>query len=152
MGEKDIFMNIKETLFPPSNCIAGMTLVEVLIALALTVLLCAGLFRVGLKVSAYGEDNRSATEARYFAKERLEEMLATGRANLTSSSTLLLSDTNISTRGYPIIRIPRVIWHAADKSVTGTSNAVYGELHVDVAYWSPLISHTVTDTFSTIIQ
>ncbi len=130
-----------------------MTLVEVVIALALSVLLCAGLFKVGLKASAYGENSRSATEARYFGKERLEEMIATGRINLGNpGASVLLSDTNLSTRGYPIIRMPRVIWHSAEKTVTGSSNAVYGEVHVDVAYWSPLHSTTVTDTFSTIIQ
>jgi prepilin-type N-terminal cleavage/methylation domain-containing protein len=130
----------------------GMTLVEVLIALALSVLLCAGLFKVGLKTAVFGEDNRVATEARFYAKERLEEILATGRGNLSDSCTLLLSDTNLSTRGYPIVRIPRIVWHTADKSITGTSNAIYGEVHVDVRYWSPLSSTTVTDSFSTIIQ
>jgi prepilin-type N-terminal cleavage/methylation domain-containing protein len=134
-----------------SDC-RGMTLIEVVIALALSVLLCAGLFQVGLKTYAYGENSRAATEARYYGKQRLEEMIATGRANLAASSSLLLSDTNSGIEGYPIIRIPRVVWHTADRSVTGSSNAIYGEIHVDVAYWSPLYSTTVTDTFSTIIQ
>ena len=143
-------MSIEETI-KQADC-SGMTLVEIVVAMALALLLCAGLYKVGVKTYAYGEDNRSSTEARYYGKERLEEIIATGRANLTGSATVLQTDTNTSIRGYPIIRIPRVVWHTADKAVTGSSNAIYGEVHVDVTYWSPLYSSTKTDTFSTIIQ
>jgi prepilin-type N-terminal cleavage/methylation domain-containing protein len=131
---------------------SGMTLIEVVVAMALAVLLCAGLYKVGVKTYAYGEDSRSSTEARYYGKQRLEEIIATGRANLTGSPTILQATTNTGIQGYPVITIPRVVWHTGDKAVTGSSNAVYGEVHVDVAYWSPLFSTTMTDTFSTIIQ
>ena len=144
------FMSINKTI--DHTACEGMTLIEVVVAMTLALLLCAGLYHVGVKTYAYGEDNRSSTEARYYGKERLEEIIAAGRANLTGSATILQPDTNTSIRGYPIIRIPRVVWHTADKAITGSSNAIYGEVHVDVTYWSPLFSTTMTDTFSTIIQ
>jgi len=137
----------------PSGQRAGMTLVEVCIAMALVALLCGGLYAVGLKARQFAEHNRLATEARSLAKERLEEMVSYGAANLAKPTcTLANSDTNHSSLGYDIVRQPVIVWHAADGSVVGSTNAVYAEARVNVTYTSPLIKRQRTDSFSMLVE
>lgn len=131
----------------------GFTLVEVVIAMALTALLCGGLYALGLKARRFAEHNRIATEARTLGKERLEELISIRREGLAKPScTLMNTDTNTSSLGYPIIRTAQISWHAQDRSVAGATNSVYAEVHQQVSYFSPLFNHSVTDSFSTIIQ
>ena len=132
---------------------AGMTLVEVCVAMALTTLMSLGLYAVGLQARKFAEHNRLATEVRSLAKERLEEMISVGMANLAKPTcTLTATDTNTSSLGYVLVRQPRIAWHAADGSVVAASNGVYAELHVDVTYNSPMLKGQMTDTYSTIVQ
>lgn len=131
----------------------GLTLVEVVIAMALVALLCLGLFTVGLKSRRFAEHSRVATEARTLAKQRLEEIVAGGRLNLaTPTYTLLGVVSNTSSRGYPIIRTPYVLWHAADGASVGASSGVYAEVHVDVSFWTPLFDRLLTNSFSMIVE
>ena len=132
---------------------SGISLIEVVIAMALAALICAGLFPVGLKARQFAEHSRLATEARLLAKERLEEMISFGRLNLAKPScTLTITSTNLSSQGYSIARQPRIVWHAADGGVVAATAGVYVEAHVDVKYQSPLLKQPSTDTYSTIIQ
>jgi prepilin-type N-terminal cleavage/methylation domain-containing protein len=132
---------------------SGLSLIEVLIAMALATLICAGLFPVGLTARRFAEDSRLATEARLLAKERLEEMISVGRLNLVKPScTLINASTNLSSQGYSIVQQPQIVWHAADRTVVDAAAAVYAEAHVDVTYRSPLLKRPSTDTYSTIIQ
>jgi type II secretory pathway pseudopilin PulG len=132
---------------------SGMTLVEVCVAMALTTLMTVGLYAVGLQARKFAEHNRLATEGRSLAKERLEEMISVGMANLAKPTcTLISAGTNESSLGYTLVRQPRIAWHAADGSVVAASNAVYAELHVDVSYNSPMTKAQVSDTYSTIVQ
>ncbi len=143
----------------PSECGAiargsarGLTLVEVCIALALTAMMCAGLYGVGMKARRFAETDRVVVEARALAKERLEEMRYAGRQNLGSTScTYIATSTNATTRGYPVVVRPRLTWHAADGSVTQFVEAVYVEVHVDAVYHSPLYGRQTTDTYSMVI-
>ena len=131
---------------------SGMTLVEVVISMGLVALLCSGLYAVGLNARRFAEHNRLATEARSLAKERMEEMYAIGAANLAKSGcTLVNSDTNTSSTGYPIARHPYLVWHAADGSVVGSDLARYAEVHVDVAYRSPLIKRQITNSYVMVV-
>lgn len=134
---------------------SGMTLVEVCVTMALTILMTLGLYAVGLQARKFAEHNRLATEARSLAKERLEEMVSVGMANLVKPTCMLIAaDTNESSLGYVLVREPRIVWHTADGSVCAISSAVYAayaELHVDVTYNSPLKGQ-LTDTYSTIVQ
>jgi len=131
----------------------GMTLVEVSIAMGLVCLLCAGLYSAGIMIRRIGEKNRLATEARSLAKERIEEMIAYGFENITKPSCQLLeTNTLISARGYRITRTPHVIWHTADTRITTRDAADYAEVHVDVAFISPVSKHSISDRFSTLIQ
>jgi type II secretory pathway pseudopilin PulG len=132
---------------------SGISLIEVVIAMALAALICAGLFPVGLKARQFAENNRLATEARLLAKERLEEMISIGRLNLAKPScTLIHASTNLSSQGYSIVRQPRIAWHSANQSVVAATAGVYVEAHVDVKYQSPLFKQTTTNTYSTIIE
>lgn len=129
-----------------------MTLVEVVIAMALSVMLCAGLYAVVLKAEQFADHNRLATEARSLAKERLEEMFALGAENLAKfSCTLLGSDTNLSSTGGTIVRRPHLVWHTADGGVTDSVSAAYAEVHVDVSYSSSLIKRRMTNSYSVIV-
>jgi hypothetical protein len=117
------------------------------------VLLCGGLYSLGLKARHFAEHNRISTEARTLGKERLEELISVRRAGLSKPSCLLLNtDTNISSLGYQIIRSAQVSWHAADRSIVSATNSVYAEVHQQVSYFSPLLNHQITDSYSTIIQ
>ena len=138
---------------PLSDSRRGMTLIEVLIAIAIVALMCAGLLPVGLKARRFAEHNRLATEARLLAKERLEEMISVGRPNLAlPGCTLSNACTNLSSQGYSIVQQPQIVWHAADGTVVAAAAAVYAEAHVDVTYRSPLLKQPSTDTYSTIIE
>lgn len=131
---------------------AGMTLVEVVISMGLVAVLCSGLYAVGLNARRFAEHNRLATEARSLAKERMEEMYAIGAANLIKPGcTLASSDTNTSSTGYAIVRRPRLVWHAADGSLASSELARYAEVHVDVAYQSPLVKRQVTNSYVMIV-
>jgi hypothetical protein len=130
-----------------------MTVIEVVIAMVLVTLLCGGLFAAGEKAVQFAEHNRLASEARSLAKERMEEMIAYGMTELAKPTcTIPNSDTNFSSLGFDIVRQPRLVWHAADGSVVGSTNAVYVEAHVDVTYRSPLLKRTMTNSFSMIIE
>lgn len=114
---------------------SGVTLLEVCVAMALTTLMCVGLYAVGLQARKFAEHSRVATEARSLAKQRLEEMISAGLANLVKPTcTLTAPITNQSSLGYTLVRRPRIVWHAADGSVVAASNAIYAEVHVDVTY------------------
>ncbi len=136
-----------------TNTKRGMTLVEVLIAMAITAGLCLGLYEVGWKARRYAEYSRVATEARALAKEKLEEIISYDFESLSQPSCLLWNaDTNTSSLGIPIQRRPQVVWHAADKAVVGVSSGVYAEVHVAVSFLSPLGTQMTTNTFSILIQ
>lgn len=138
---------------PAATACGGMTLVEVVIAMALTVLMCGGLYIVGGKARQFAEQDRLAAEARSLAKERLEEVISVGFANaIKPTCTVWQADTNTSSLGYTIVRQPRVVWHAADGSPCGSTNAVYAEVHVAVSYLSPLIKTQIVDSYSVILQ
>lgn len=136
----------------PQRC-TGMTLVEVTIAMAVTTLMSAGIFSVALKTRAFAEHNRAATEARTLARERMEEMIAVGLEGLASPScTLTQTTTNRTSLGTMIVRTPHVVWHAQDDAITNAEDAVYAEIHVDVAYHSPLQKTEVTDVYASLLH
>ncbi len=132
---------------------SGLTLIEVVVAIALIALMSVGLLGVGLRARRFSETDRLATEARALARERMEELVAIGRARLAQETcTLLNSDSTMSTFDRPIVRVPRLVWHAGDGSVVAAAAAAYAEVHVDVIYTSPLAGRAVTNTYSTLIQ
>lgn len=132
---------------------AGMTLVEVCIAMALAAMLIGGLYAVGIKARQYAEHNRLANEARMLAKERMEELISYGANNLAKPTcTLMDTDTNFSSLGYRIVRQPQVVWHAANGTVASATNAAYAEILVQVSYDSPLTKTQRTESFSMIVE
>jgi type II secretory pathway pseudopilin PulG len=131
----------------------GMTLVEILIAMALVVMMCAGILTVVLKAKRFAEHTRVATAARGLAKERLEEMIAAGLEDVAAPACMYTNLTLHTTMiGYNVQRQARLYWHDVDGSVTARTNAAYAEAHVDVIYDSPLINGLQTDTYSGIVD
>jgi Tfp pilus assembly protein PilV len=137
---------------PPSGE-AGMTLVEVAIALSLTVMMCGGVYTLSVKAQQFAEHNRVATEAHSLAKERMEEIVSYGAANLDAVTfALARSDTNESSTGWSIVRQPVVAWHAADGSSASAADAAYAEVLVRVTYTSPLTKRTTTDALCMLVE
>jgi hypothetical protein len=123
-----------------------------MIALVFATGICAGLYEVGWRARRYAEYSRVAAEARSRAKEQLEEFVSYNLSDLKKPGFQWRTETNESSMGYPIVRSPRVIWHAGNQAVVGASSGVYAEVHVDVTFTSPLWKKMVTNTFSVIIQ
>ena len=122
-------------------------------ALAVIVLMSAGLFELGLKMRRFSEATRLDTESRAFAQDRLEQIVAAGRDGLSQSSTTLMNtDTNWSSRGYPVIRTVTVVWHAHDGTVATSTNDDYAEVHVDAIFTSPLSQKGKTNTYSMLLE
>lgn len=131
----------------------GITLVEVVIGLALTALLCIGVATVGIRARRFGEHNRVAGEAQCLAKQRIEEIVAAGRGRLAQPTyTLPNTTTSLSSRGYTIICSPAVVWHDAAGQVVGVSSSAYAEVYVDAKFWSPLAETFSTNRFAILIQ
>lgn len=131
----------------------GYTLVEVMIAMVFTAVICIGLFEVGWRAKRYAEYSRVATEARCLAKEKLEEINSHTFLSLSQPEcSLWNADTTTSSLGYTIARQPRVVWHNANKSVVGVASSLYAEVHVDVSFISPLWGRKMTNSYSLIVQ
>jgi len=131
----------------------GMTLVEVVIGLALTALMCIGIAAVGIRARRFGEHNRVAAEAQCVAKQRLEEIIAAGRVRLAQPTfTAPNTTTGLSSRGYTVICAPSVVWHDAFGQVVGVSSSAYAEVYVDVQFWSPLAEAMVTNRLAVLVQ
>jgi len=115
--------------------------------------MCAGLYAVGMKARRFSENSRLVVEARALAKERMEELRYAGFLSLGSTGCVyIVASTNASTRGYPVMIRPRLVWHASDGSTTSFVSAVFAEAHVDAVYWSPLYEKQTTDTYSMVIS
>lgn len=133
---------------------SGMTLIEMLLAMGITALMCGGLYTMGIMLRRSSEGTRIATEARAFAKERLEEIIALGLEDAAKSSCTLFETTlGKSSTGAVIQRTPSVVWHTYDGAVvTNASTADYAEVNVRVTYPTPLMGKMLTDTYSTIVN
>ena len=126
----------------------GLTLVEVMVAMALLSGICAGLYRVGWQARRYAEYARLANEARGLAKEKLEELVSHDLTELRASPSWWNADSNSSHTGASVVRQAHVVWHDPPYGI----GASYAEIHVDVAFRSPLWNAIMTNTFSTLVQ
>jgi prepilin-type N-terminal cleavage/methylation domain-containing protein len=97
----------------------GFTMVEVLVALALTGIAMSGLLAMFGKASASSRYSRRATEATVLAQDQIERLRATGA---TGSG----AQTNIDVNGAPNGLFTRT-W-------TVTENAAYADLVVRVTW------------------
>lgn len=132
---------------------AGVTLVEVMIAMLFATAVCAGLYKVGWQARRFAEHSRLATEARSLAKEKLEEITSHSLEDLKASDYWWNVETNAGATGFMIVRKPCVYWHQGDGSrATGSTNSVYAEVYVDVVFRSPLWGELVTNSFPIIVQ
>ncbi len=135
------------------NADRGLTLVEVVMALAIVLLLTGGLYAIGYKARAFSEHQRISAEARLLAKARMEEIIAYGADALAQPFfSGLAVTTNQSSRGYAIILSPMVVWHAPDGTVVSAQDAKYAEVHVSVSYFSPFIRQWREENLVTILE
>ncbi len=133
---------------------AGISLVEVTVAMAITAFTCSGLYTMGLSLRRTSERSRIKTEACAYAKEALEEIISIGLANLAQPGcTLVQSTTEESSTGARLSRSVRVYWHDKNGTVVTTpDDEGYAEVHVTVTFPAPLSGAIQRNTYSTIIN
>ena len=133
---------------------AGMTLIEMMISMGITALMCAGLYSGGIMVHRSMSSLRIKTEAASFAKGGLEEMVAAGMENLATPALPLLNNaTDTSSTGASMVRKAHVIWHAADGSVVASMDKDgYAEVHMDIYYPAPLSGKTLVARYATLVK
>lgn len=133
---------------------AGISLVEVSIAMAITAFTCGGLYSMGIAVRRSSERMRVATEAQSYAKEVLEEMIARDAVELALPTINLMDPSTIeSSTGASLTRTVQLNWHNATGTVVSNfTEGGYAEVHVSVDYPAPRSGKTLTDTYSTIIN
>lgn len=133
---------------------SGMTLIEMSISMAIIAVLSAGLYGMGTGVRRSGERLRIETEARAYAKEAVEEIIAAGKTNLSKPEfSASKPATMVLPRNAKLMRTVSVVWH--DKIgaiVAGLDAEGYAEVHVKVRYLSPMGKTMISDSFSTIIN
>lgn len=153
----DLNMNIIENNLnnAPENK-TGMTLVEVMITMAITVLVSGGIYAGGIAALRLAQTNRIMTEAHAFAKEGLEEIIASGYEKFRGGS--IPNSTNFidnASHNVTIIRSTDIILHAADKTVVTNATGVtggYAEVYVHASFNVPGTSRNVKTSITTILQ
>jgi prepilin-type N-terminal cleavage/methylation domain-containing protein len=135
-----------------ARCDGGFTLVEVVIAVALVVMLAAGLYGTGSMVMRMTHFNRMALEARALGTQMIEEIAARSIADI-AIQVPFANRTNRLQYGEQVVRSVQVIGHDASHGVvTNLAKSAYLELHVRAVYVSPLTRSYVTNAFSTLVQ
>jgi len=131
---------------------AGFTLAEVIIAVGLIFLLATGLYLSGIMVLKLTHFNRVSLEARSLGIQRLEEIRAAGLETIALQAPYAAL-TNKLMYGEPVTRTVQVIGHDTNGAVVaGLADSAYAEVHVRVAYYSPLTKSVVTNFFSTLVD
>jgi hypothetical protein len=132
----------------------GFTILEVMVASALTLLVAGGLYAATLMAVRTVHSNRLAIAARGLGVERLEEVAAAGLANIALQAPYPVQ-TNRMEAGYESMLVTSVdvIGHAADQSVAASlAESAYAEVHVNVGFRSPFTKQMVTNRFSAIVR
>jgi prepilin-type N-terminal cleavage/methylation domain-containing protein len=132
---------------------AGLTLIEVMTAIALLAIVLGSLVYCGSAAMRMADLIRLTTEARGLAKMRMEELAGAKRAQLAEASfAALLPATNLSTINYPVVVQTRLAWHlASGENATAASND-YAEVFVDVLYDSPVTRRRMVNTLPGLIH
>lgn len=123
-----------------------------MVAIALVVILAAGLFETGRMVSRMTHFNRIALESRALGSELVEEVSARTVPEIIAQMPFAPL-TNRLQFGEQVVRSVTIVGHAADQSVvTNLAQSAYLELHVNVVFTSPLTQSPVTNLFSTLVN
>lgn len=133
---------------------SGMTLVEVVIAMALFALASAGIYAAGIAALRLTQTNRLMTEAHAFTKQGIEFVIGAGYDAVRGGAVPPATNfVDTLTHSATIVRTMEAIWHASDSSVVTNSVADgYGEIYVHASFLVPGTSRTVTNTLSTVIM
>ena len=130
---------------------SGMTLIEVVIAMGLLAVVIAGLYACGLTVMKMRLYNSISSESRALGIQKLEEVAANGFDNIIQQVPFN-PQTNYLADKYPVVRQVEVTGHTTNRMVTNLADSAYLEVHVHVAYYSPLSGRAITDCYSTIVR
>jgi len=137
----------------PQRDRAGMTLVEVLVAVALLALMAGAIYSAGFAVLRHAQAVTITTAAHTYAKEGLEEMISAGYDTLTGGEPIeqvILMNPN--THKVDLTRRASVIWHASDGTTSSDPVAGgYAEIIVQVFWQVPRTDHVVSTGMSTLL-
>jgi prepilin-type N-terminal cleavage/methylation domain-containing protein len=132
---------------------AGLTLIEVMTAIALLTIVLGGLVYCGSAAMRMADLIRLTTEARGLAKMRMEELAGATRAQLAEASFAALRPaTNLSTINYPVVVQTRLSWHLASGAGATAASNDYAEVFVDVLYDSPVTRRRQVNTLPGLIH
>ncbi len=154
INNMDKTVNDVKTVTQPSASrtgTAGMTLIEVLMAVAIISLMAAAIYLGGFAVLRHAQSVTIVTAANLYAKEGLEEVASYGYDNLRGGN--LPSQeimANPETHNVALVRNVNVIWHAPD----GSTNSVgldlgYAEAIARVTW--QIRSNTASVVISTLV-
>lgn len=134
----------------------GMTLIEVVIAMVLSVFVAGSIYAAGISVLRLSQTNRIMTEAHAFTKEGIESILAAGydafRGGHVPAQTNLV-DT--ATHRVEIVRTTETIWHRPDGSVLTGANGVdngYAEITVTSSFRAPGTTKRTGSSLSAVLM
>ncbi len=135
---------------------SGMTLVEVVIAMALFTMVSAGIYSAGLATLRLTQTNRLMAEAHTIAKQGIEAVVAAGYNPVRGGYVPPITNiVDTATHQVTIVRTTGVILHAANGSVITTPPGTmdgYAEIHVQASFAVPGSDRTAQTTLSTVLM
>ena len=132
----------------------GTTLVEVLMAVVIISIMAAAIYSGGFAVLRHAQSVTIVTAANLYAKEGLEEVVATGYDTLSGGSPVeQVTMVNPETHHVDLVRNIDVIWHEPD----GSTNSVpveggYAEVIARVSWQVPRSSNTASVALSSLLH
>lgn len=135
---------------------SGMTLVEVVIAMALFTMVCAGIYGAGISTLRLTQTNRIMTEAHAYAKQGIEFIITAGydaiRGGAIPPATNIV---DVATHSVTIIRTTEPVWHASDGTVVTNETGVadgYAEVYVHARFQVPGTDRMARTSISTVLM
>ena len=148
MVEREVYMLVRR-----KSGHSGVTLIEVVIAMAFLAVVMAGSYACGLTVIKMRLYNSITVESRALGIQKLEEVAAVGFDNIVQINPATKTETNYLADKYPVVRKVEVNGHTANRTVEPIlTNSAYLEVHVLMSYYSPFSCRIITDSYSTIVR
>ena len=131
---------------------SGVTLIEVVIAMALLAVVIVGSYACGITVIKMRLYNSITSESRALGIQKLEEVAAVGFDNIVQQVPYAPQTNNLAGK-YPVVRKVEVNGHTANRTVEPIlTNSAYLEVHVLMSYYSPFSYRAITDSYSTLVR
>lgn len=132
----------------------GVSLIEVIIAMAVTMTLSGGLYKMGLSLQRSSETSRIATEAQGYARDTLESLIGRSLRDVAAPAFFHnFPKKRESSTGAIMTRKVDVFWHNADgEHVKAPDHDGFAEVHVEVTYPAPKTGKPLTLSYATLIN